>query len=120
MAMPQGPAPADSQGDDNSPQGQGPQGGPPPQAEQGGGAISQLIDQVGGALQHLEQVFASSKSLPPEDKQMISQIVEMYGQLVQSLGSDGDADDSSQGGAQGQPSPMEAGGNKGAVPAPGQ
>lgn len=111
---PQGPPPADSQGDSQ-------QGGPQEGGQdQGGGEITKLISNIGGGLQHLEQVFMASNALPPKDKQLISQIVQMYGELVESLSGQEQDDGGQEGQAQGQPSPMEAGGNKGAIPAPGQ
>lgn len=109
------PPSADPQGGADSQDPSGQQGQQPPQ-DAGAGPISQLLDQVGGALQHLEQVFASSKSLPPQDKQLISQIVQMYGELMESISGEG-GQEQPEGQAQGQSTPMEAGGNKGAVPA---
>lgn len=128
MAQPSSSAPG--QGDDSSPQGGAPQPGgqpgqpQPPAAQgqdQGGGPITQLLSNVGGALQHLEQIFASSKAVDPQDQKMMSQIVGMYGQLMQSLGSPGGGDQQPgqagpPGGAQGQTAPMESAGNPGAKP----
>lgn len=101
---------------------QSPAGGtqPPSQGQSDGqqaGPISQLMDQVGGALQHLDQVFASSKSIDPKEQQLMSQIVQMYGALMGSIGGQSDqGDQSGQPGAQGQTSPIEAAGNPGAQP----
>lgn len=96
--------------------------GAPPQAQgqDSGGAISTLLTSVSGALNHLNDVIGQSKATNPEEKQLIQQINGAYGKLMDMLGAGGGGDDQSQSdsGAQGQTVPPEAGGNKGAVPAP--
>lgn len=108
------PAPQGPPSGDDSPQ--EPQG--PPGQDQGGGGggeVEKLIGNVGGALQHLQQVFQGSQGVPPDAKNLIGQIVQLYGQLMKSLQGGGEA---AEGSAQGQTVSMEAGGNKGAVPSP--
>ena len=109
------------------PPGQGappPQPGGPggdPQPAQGGGAISQLLMNVDKAIDHLQMVIGQSKATNPQEKQMISQIDQMFGQLMDSLsgkqGADQD-DEGPSGDGQGQTVPPEAAGNKGAIPSP--
>ncbi len=108
------------------PQAGGP-GGPPPQAQGagGGGAISTLLINVDKALDHLTLVIGQSKATNPEEKQLISQINEAYGKLMDMLGIQGGHDEDGAGagapppgGGQGQTVPPEAGGNKGAMPSP--
>lgn len=88
-----------------------------PQGAQGGGAISELADKVGGALKTVAQAVMQSKQAPPEAKQMAQQIVQMFDQLVQMVMGGGEQESPEEGQAQGQPAPMEAAGNKGAMPA---
>lgn len=115
--MPQGPPPGAPQG---------PQSAPPPSPDQGsagGGAISTLLMNVDKALDHLNLVIGQSKAVGLQEKQMIGQINEMYGQLMDMLGVSGGHDEDGAGapppgpGAQGQTVSPEAGGNPGARPA---
>lgn len=103
---PQGP-PSDSSGPPSGAQGQG----------GGSGAISTLLSHTDSAIDQLSQVIGQSKATSPEEKKMIQQIDQLYGQLMSSLGM-GDSDDSSEppGGGQGQTVSPEAAGNPGAVP----
>lgn len=114
-APPQAPPPA-----------QGP-GGPPPQGSQGdAGAVSALLINVDKALDHLTLVIGQSKATNPQEKQLIAQINNAYGKLMDMLGVQGGHDEDGAGappdgpgpGAQGQTVPPEAGGNKGAIPSP--
>lgn len=99
-----------------------PGGAPPPQGQQGGGAISTLLLNVDKALDHLNVVIGQSKVANPAEKQLIGQINEAYGKLMDMLGIQGGQDEDEappEGpGSQGQTVPPEAGGNKGAVPSP--
>lgn len=119
------PAPMPPQG--GPPQGPPPgPGGPPPEADgaDGAGSISTLLVNVDKALDHLTLVIGQSKATNPQEKQLISQISDAYGKLMDMLGVQGGDDQDEAGGpppgpgAQGQTVPPEAGGNKGAVPSP--
>lgn len=107
-----------------APQPGGP-GGAPPQAQGpgGAGAISTLLVNVSKALDHLTEVIGQSKVANPQEKQLISQINQAYGKLMDMLGIQGEGDEDEGGappgpGAQGQTVPPEAQGNSGAIPAP--
>lgn len=100
-------------------------GGPPPQAGGGDapGAISTLLVNVDKALDHLVIVIGQSKVANPQEKQLIQQINQAYGKLMDMLGIQGGDDEDAAGGpppgagAQGQTVPPEAAGNRGAMPA---
>lgn len=121
------PAPMPPQGGPPQAPPPGP-GGPPPQGQAGGaGAISTLLINVDKALDHLTLVIGQSKATNPQEKQLITQINEAYGKLMDMLGIQGGSDEDEQGhtagpppgpGAQGQTVPPEAAGNRGAVPSP--
>lgn len=107
-------------GPQNSPQGQppGPQGQQPPGQQSSGqsNAIQELVKNIQMGLEHLENFLQSSQGASPQEKQAISQISQAFDQLV---GGGGDDDSQDPGkGAQGQTAPMEAGGNKNAMPSP--
>lgn len=87
-----------------------------PEGAQGGGAITEMIGKVGGAIQMISQAIGQSKQAPPEAKQAAQALMQAFQELVQSL-SGGEAQEDQGPQAQGQTAPMEAAGNKGAVPA---
>lgn len=99
-----------------------PQGPPAPQAPpEGGGAgesAIQLIMGVDKALDQVKMLISQSKAASPQEKEMINQIDEMFGQLMDSLGAGGGEEEAPMGDGQGQTVPPEAGGNKGAIPSP--
>lgn len=105
---PQGP-PAQDAGPDASPQGQG---------QAAGGAISQMIQNLTMGIDHLNKVISQSKATSPEEKQMIGQVNQIFGELVESLGMSGGGDGGDESQAQGQTVPPEAAGNRGAMPSP--
>lgn len=100
------------------------QQGPPPQGgDGGGGAISTLLMNVDKAIDHLNLVIGQSKATNPQEKQLIQQIDQAWGKLMEMLGVQGSGDDEDEQGpqgpgAQGQTTAPEAGGNPGAVPQP--
>lgn len=109
----------------------GPQGGPPPGPpgqgappgagqSQSGGGVAALMMNVDKAIDHIAQVIASSPAASPQEKQLIQVVDQAYGKLMESIsgGTGADDQDSDAGGAQGQTTAPEAGGNKGAIPSP--
>lgn len=104
--MPPQGGPAQAPPDQPSPQG-APSGGQ-------SGAIQELVQNVQAGLAHLKDFFEHAEGVGPQEKQMIGQISQMFDQLVGGGGEEAGPDSQ----AQGQTAPMEAGGNKGAVPSP--
>lgn len=71
------------------------------------------MQNVGEALDHIKTAISQAQ-VPPEIKQMIDQVCQMYGQFIEAVQGGGGAEPEGEG--QGQTVPPEAGGNKGAVP----
>lgn len=95
-----------------------PAGGQPPQGG-GGGGISDLMSKLGGGLDVVQKALMGSQQVSPQSKALIGKINQMFDQLMDTLSaepSQGGGDDQGAPGAQGQTTPMEAGGNKGAMP----
>lgn len=112
------PPPGGPQG--GPPPGQGappPPGGPQQQGGQGGGVAS-LMANVDKAIDHIAQVIGSSQAASPQEKQLIQIVDQAYGKLMESVSGGSEADEPDEGGAQGQTTSPEAGGNKGAIPSP--
>lgn len=100
------------------PQGGAP-GAPPSGPPQAGGSphAASFLDALDQGIDGLAQNIMSDKSAPPEAKQLAQQIDQMFGKLMDMIkGGGGEAPPGGDG--QGQTVPMEAGGNKGAIPAP--